>query len=366
MSKALIFSDLHIHSHKDRVDRLEDCIKVLDWVFEQAFENNCRYIFFLGDLFHERSKIDVRNYLKTFDVFKKHLIDKKNNLKVYLLVGNHDMYHRERWDINSVKPLGAIPQVTVVEYPQQTLIEDVKIDWMPYTENPINDLKELKEKNSGPGDVLFGHMSVHGALLNLCYETKSDVFVEHDNDMIPVDASVFSDWEMVFLGHYHGPQNINEKIEYVGSPLELSFGESFQEKHIIILDLKTLKKKYVKNNFSPKHLIVTPKDLKDENYNLEGNFIRLVSNGLSSREIIDIKKETEDNNKILSFDIKQNKTKTQEDSNNIENAKSILINTEGMLENYIKKKGVPKDLDLEKLLSIGKKCLSSEVDGEIS
>ena len=37
--KALVFSDIHIHPHKKSIERLEDCIKVLDWVFERAISN---------------------------------------------------------------------------------------------------------------------------------------------------------------------------------------------------------------------------------------------------------------------------------------------------------------------------------------
>ena len=36
MSKAIIFSDLHLHNHKDRVDRLQNCLDVLEWIFEEA------------------------------------------------------------------------------------------------------------------------------------------------------------------------------------------------------------------------------------------------------------------------------------------------------------------------------------------
>ena len=49
MSKSLIFSDLHLHSHKNRTNRLQDCLKVLNWVFDQAKEHQCENIIFLGD-----------------------------------------------------------------------------------------------------------------------------------------------------------------------------------------------------------------------------------------------------------------------------------------------------------------------------
>jgi DNA repair exonuclease SbcCD nuclease subunit len=360
MAKALIWSDLHIHNHKDRVDRLQNCIDVLNWVFEVAAKNNCEYIFFLGDLFHERAKIDVKNYLKCFEVFMNHMIRDAADRDMYLLVGNHDMYHKERWDINSIKPLTAIPRVHIVETPQQITLGGRKIDWMPHTENPIKELTELKQINGGAGDILLGHMSVHGAMLNTCYGTKADVIVEHDNDMVPVEPAVFDDWKMTFLGHYHVAQNLTDKAEYVGSPLQLTFGEAFQDKHIIILDLDTLEKTYIKNDFSPKHLIVTPKDLQDENYNLNGNFVRVTIDSMSSKEIIDLKRNIAQNYDILSLDTKQKEKQLTEDRAVIENAQAILLNIGDMLEKYIKEHGVPEGLDSSKLIAAGKQCLEKQ------
>jgi DNA repair exonuclease SbcCD nuclease subunit len=363
MPKALLFSDLHIHAHKDRVDRLQNCIDVLDWVFKEAKKNNCEYIFFLGDLFHERAKIDVKNYLKTFEVFMEHLIEDESDINMYLLVGNHDMYHKDRWDINSIKPLSAIPRVHIVENPKQILFGKTKVDWLPHTENPVKELEKLKEENGGAGDILLGHLSVHGALLNLSFGTKSDVVVEHDNDMIFVDKSVFKDWKMTFLGHYHGAQHISEKIEYVGSPLQLTFGESFQEKHIIVLDLNTLEKKYIKNEFSPKHLLVTPQDIKDENYQLNGNFVRItVENSMSHKEVIDLKKEIAQTYNVLTLDTKPKEKKIEEDKIMIENVQSILLNIEDMLQKYISEIGTSEGLDVDKLILTGRKCLENNTN----
>jgi DNA repair exonuclease SbcCD nuclease subunit len=92
---------------------------------------------------------------------------------------------------------------------------------------------------------------------------SSDILVEHEGEMINVDSDLFMEYEQVFLGHFHSEQKVNAKVEYIGSPLQLSFGEAFEDKHVIILDPKTRKKKYIKNDFSPQHLIVTQNELKN-------------------------------------------------------------------------------------------------------
>lgn len=353
--KALIFSDLHIHKHKDRIDRLQDCLDVLNWVFDTALKNDCQQIFFLGDLFHERAKIDVLNYLKTFETLVKRMTGDCEHLHLYMLVGNHDMYHRERWDVNSIKPLSAISGVHIIQTPLSTNIGGRKIDWLPHAENPMSELDKLKED---PGDILFAHLAVHGAALNAMFGTKSDVIVEHDNEMVPIDVNCFDDWKMTVLGHYHGAQNLNNKVEYIGSPLQLGFGEAFQSKHVMILDLKTLKKEYIENTFSPKHLIVSPEDVQNEAYDLSGQFVRIAVNDIGQKDLVDLKRKIAQESKPLSLDMKQkDKKKDEDDSHIVEDARAILKDTKAMLKQYVDDAGTPDSLDKDTLLAMGYKCL---------
>jgi DNA repair exonuclease SbcCD nuclease subunit len=356
MSKALIWSDLHIHAHKDRIDRLHDCLDVLDWVFRTAAEKDCDNIFFLGDLFHERAKIDVLNYLRTFEVFMKHMIDDAAERQMYLLVGNHDMYHKERWDINSVKPFSAIPNVHIIQVPLSINVGGRRIDWLPHTENPIKELAKLKK--DGAGDILFAHIAVNGALTNTFYGVRSDVIVEYDNDMVQVDPTIFDDWSMTMLGHYHGAQKLSEKSEYVGSPLQLSYGEAFQQKHLIVLDLETLEKEYIINDFSPKHLIVSQQDIENRAYDFNGQFVRITVPDTGKKDLIDLQRMVTKEFKPLSLDVKQiDKKLDEQDSTVVDAARAILLDTKQMLRKYMKDKGVPAGLKEDRLLTAGEQCL---------
>lgn len=356
MSKAIVFTDLHLHRHKDRFDRLEDCLRVLNWIFETAKEKEAKYIFFLGDLFHERSNIDILNYLETFEVFMHHMITDAQDIDLYLLVGNHDMYHKKKWRANSIKPLTAIPRCHIIESPTTTIIDGRRIDWLPHTDNPLESVTNFASEGKS---LLFAHISIDGAFLNSVFGTRSDVIVEYDNEMIPVNSSLFTSWEHVYMGHYHGAQKIGDNMEYIGSPLQLSFGEAFQKKHILLLDLETLDVEYIENNFSPVHLMVTPEDIRDENYSLDGNFVRVIVNEHSVYEVIDLRKEIESKYNVLSLDFKvKDKKSEEEEEAEIEEAKSILFSEGKMLETYVQETGVPKGLDREHLLKVGEKCLT--------
>lgn len=357
--KILIFSDIHIHPHKKSVERLDDCIKVLDWVFETAKSKKIQNIVFLGDLFHDRQKIDVLTYQKTFEIFEKHLLNNKINL--YLLLGNHDLWHHQKWDVSSVNPLRNLPGISVINEPcVKQISDDYLFGFLPYTHDPIEDLKKVekdwknicKEKNINPPRILGAHIAVDGALWNVKYGTTAEVSIEHDGDMVKVGPSIFSKWSKVFLGHYHAEQKLTENVEYVGSPLQLSFGEAFQDKHILIYDLEKDSSEYVKNEFSPKHYIINESEL--ENYELEGNFIRLEVQDISSSSMAEIRKNLVEDKKVATMEIKQF---VKKEEHIISDAKSILYKEDEMIEKYVEQVNV--DLQKEKLIDIGKLIINN-------
>ena len=357
--KLLIFSDIHIHPHKKSVERLEDCINALDWVFKTACSKNIKDIVFLGDLFHDRQKIDVLTYQKTFEVLEKYLLNNKINL--YLLLGNHDLWHNQKWDVSSVNPLRNLPGVVVINEPTvRAISDDYLFGFLPYTHDPIEDLKKIEKyweqecskRKIDPPKIMGAHIAVDGAVWNVKYNTRAEVSIEHDGDMVKVGPNIFNKWKKVFLGHYHAEQKLSDIVEYVGSPLQLSFGEAFQDKHIIIYDIEKNSCEYVKNDFSPKHYIMGEDEL--DNYELEGNFIRLEVKDITSTSMSEIRKNLVENKKVASMEITQNFIKEQ---HVITDAKSILHNEEDMIEKYIEQ--VSLDLNKDKLVSIGKKIISS-------
>jgi DNA repair exonuclease SbcCD nuclease subunit len=178
--------------------------------------------------------------------------------------------------------------------------------------------------------------------------------------MVVVDPNTFDAWDRTILGHYHGAQQLNEKVEYIGSPLQLSFGEAFQKKHVMIFDLDTHKKTYVENSFSPDHLIVSAEDIQNEAYNLDGKFVRLAVEDTGRKDIIDIKRKIATESKPLSFDVKKKDTKkveSEEDLTALEDVQAVLDNIEDVLEQYVKDKGVPDGMKKPHLLKVGKQCL---------
>lgn len=342
MSNILIFSDIHIHPHKKSLSRLDDCLKIIPWVFETAKENNVKNIIFGGDFFHDRHKIDLITYQKSFETVWKNI--KNTNIELWFLLGNHDLWFYENSSISSVYPFSSIEGVHVISEPKRIKIDGLNWDFLPFTHNPVNSLKIL-DKFEGEKQCLIGHIALNQAKMHK-YIEATDIVVEHEGDMVNVDADLFMEYEQVFLGHFHSAQKVNAKVEYIGSPLQLTFGEAFEDKHLIILDTKTRKKKYIQNNFSPKHLIIKKDEL--EKYELDGNFVQLVVEDMSSVDLVDLKKSLLSKNKIVDFKIKQNRKKEQP----VDDVKDITYNEGEMLDKYVNQSKT--DLDKELLIKIGK------------
>lgn len=352
--KILIFSDLHIHPHKKSSERLKDCLDALEWVFLTAERTGINNLVFLGDLFHDRQKIDVLAYQKAFEILERHM---SGDLRLTLLLGNHDLWHYERLDISSVNPLRTIPGVKVVDAPSVVEIsdgtEDFYMGFLPYTHSPIEDIKKVEKawKSSVKGDhrmVLGGHIAVDGALWNVRHGTLSDVAVEHEGDMVKVGPEIFRNWDRVFLGHYHAAQKMSDKVEYVGSPLQLSFGEADQKKHILVYDTLVDSSSYIENDFSPKHFIINEERVGDPS--LKGNFVRLEVENIADSEVQKMRDDLVNGLGVSTLEIKQ---RAKNEAHVVEDARAILSNEDEMIERYVGQVS-PEGLDRDTLIRVGK------------
>lgn len=354
MSRVLLFSDVHVHTHKNSLSRLDDCLKALEWSLQTAIDHGIADVLFLGDLFQDRQKIQILSYHKTYQVIRRYA----NDLNIFLLIGNHDMWYSERTDITSVYPFGAISNVTVIDKPSSIQIAGHWIDFMPYTHNPLESVKTLIEGRNHVSRILCGHIALDGAQLNTFHKTLSDISVEYEGDMTKVDAEVFAPWKRVFLGHYHGAQKIGH-VEYVGSPLQLNFAEAFQEKHVIILDLETLETVYVKNHFSPVHLMVDEDRL--DGIDLNNTFVKIRPKDIASVDLVELRKRLLSEYSIHSLEFTAPK-EIEENERQIVDAKEVMVNDRiEMIERYVNAVGTGS-LEKDKLLEIGRDiCQRSQV-----
>jgi DNA repair exonuclease SbcCD nuclease subunit len=356
VSSFLLFTDLHAHPHKKSEQRLNDCLETLKWVFETAKKNNIKNILFGGDFFHDRNKIDLLTCHQTFSLMKNYL---DGSINLYLVLGNHDLWYYEKTSVSAVTMFSSLPNVTIIDKPQSMRIDGIKWHLIPFTHDPTNTLQAL-DSDIDDKTFLLGHLAIDGARLNSA-GSISEVEIEHDGDMIKINKSLFSRYKSAFLGHYHGYQTLSKNLEYIGSPLQLSFGEANETKHILHLkieDTGEYQKEYIENEFSPRHycgtseqLLLIPKKF------LEKAFITLISSHENKQDIAQEIEELEKSG-IKTIKVKKQVEKdSAEDTSTVQTSKSILENTETMVEQYVKH--LNPTADHEKLIKIGKIIVSA-------
>ena len=193
--KAAVFTDLHLGLKSNSTLHNEDCWAFVQWMVKKAKEEGCETCLFLGDYHNNRASINILtlNYsLKCLE----HLND--NFSTVYFIPGNHDLYYRDKRDVQSVEWAKHLPNVTICN------------DWFSDGDVVIapwlcgNDYKRIPKLK---GRYMFGHFELPGYLMNamVAMPEHGEVRREH-----------FSNFDHVFTGHFHKRQT-QKNITYIGN-----------------------------------------------------------------------------------------------------------------------------------------------------
>lgn len=256
MSKVLLTADLHVHPHRGDMRRVDDGIQCLEWIYETARIAAVKNVIIAGDFFHHRYSLSTLAIAKAFGTVKE--ANDKHGIHTIIMLGNHDMYHENDWQFHSLAGLQG--WVTIIDSPTKMKIHGYDVDFLPYTPQPSKFIHAAPFEK--PARTLISHLAIANAILNSKYNILS---VEDDSkEKEHIDADKLHKWEKVWLGHYHYGQKVSERVEYVGSPMQLTFGEAGQTKCVVIYDLATLQTTYVENKVSPQFHIVENVDVIDK------------------------------------------------------------------------------------------------------
>lgn len=247
--KSIIIGDNHwgIKSFsEDNFNTLLDYYSII--VIPYMNDNNIKNIIHMGDLFDNRVKMDI-NFLNMFiDKFIGLL--KENNVKFTTIIGNHDIYFKNRNDISIVKYLpNFYDGITVINEPTEMIMDDKKVLLIPW-------LGDIDYTKYGEFNYIFGHFEMSGIFENLRGEISPDIF-QGENII------------KVFSGHYHN-KSAKGKIQYVGTPYQTSWGDCGDIKGMWVLDTQSEDIKFIENNLSPKYIKVKYKESDDKPYCIQG------------------------------------------------------------------------------------------------
>jgi len=256
MTKYLIVGDIHLGKGlsigKPGIgnalnSRVVDQVKLLDWVIDQAIDNNVESVIITGDICEDPKPdyalIDIfLEFLKRLEIY---------NINVEIIVGNHDIkrtgsYYRSFLDLITTADISS---VYVHKYVNTIIKKDVGFTLLPFRDRRSLKCKTDKEAFSKisslltyeleciPNDsdrILIGHLAIEGSIF-----VGDEIDNQSNELMCPLDT--FEGYDYVWMGHVHKPQVCSKDpyIAHVGS-LDISdFGEMDHQKIVILYDTES-------------------------------------------------------------------------------------------------------------------------------
>ena len=156
--KAAVFTDIHFGLKSNSTVHNEDCLSFVKWATDKAQEQGCETCLFLGDWHNNRASLNIVTLNYSLRALE-HL--NANFDRVYFIPGNHDLYYRDKRDIQSVEWARHLPRVEICN------------DWYSSGDVVIapwlvgDDHKRLAQLQ---GKYLFGHFELPGYLMNAMVE----------------------------------------------------------------------------------------------------------------------------------------------------------------------------------------------------
>jgi hypothetical protein len=202
--KAAIFTDIHFGLKSNSTLHNEDCLAFVKWATAKAREEGCETCLFLGDWHNNRSSLNIVTLNYSLRALE-HL--NANFERVYFIPGNHDLYYRDKRDIQSVEWARHLSNVEICN------------DWFQRDNVVIapwlvgDDHKRLMKMQ---GQYLFGHFELPGYLMNAMVEMPDHGEIQREH---------LAGFDHVFTGHFHKRQT-KKNITYIGNAFPHNYADA--------------------------------------------------------------------------------------------------------------------------------------------
>lgn len=282
--KFAVIADIHLSRYsQDKIEdesnlpeRLHSIKASLYEVAKYCLDNGIKTIVIAGDILHGKSII----YAIAQEIMLQ-FIEDHEEISFYIIDGNHDLSGKSDIVVSALRPLGKYKNVTLINYNQT--YHEFNTLFVPYSSNIVDVIKQNKAK------ILISHFGLSEGTLNSGISIISDIKL----------SDLEGRYELVLLGHYHKPQEIireNLSLYYVGSLIQLDWGEKDDDKRFLIVDSNTLDVQSIPISNYRKHIEIKM-DSKNKDKVLElaksakeaGNYVKIVMT--ETVDVSDVKDE---------------------------------------------------------------------------
>jgi len=205
--KAVVFTDIHFGLKSNSQTHNDDCLSFVKWATNLAKENNCETAMFLGDWHNHRASINIVTLNYSLRALE-HLND--NFDRVFFIPGNHDLYYRDKRDIQSVEWAKHLPNVVICN----DWLHDGDVIVAPWLVG--EDYKRIPKLSA---KYMFGHFELPHFKMNAMVEMPDHGEIKRED---------FGGIGHVFSGHFHKRQTY-KNITYIGNCFPHNFADNHDD-----------------------------------------------------------------------------------------------------------------------------------------
>ena len=213
--RAAVCTDIHFGLKSNSQTHNDDCLNFIKWFTAKAKEEGCETAFFLGDWHNNRASINIVTLNYSLRALE-HLND--NFDRVYFIPGNHDLYYRDKRDVQSVEWARHLPNVVICN------------DWLHSGDVIVapwlvgEDYKRIPKLSA---KYMFGHFELPAFYMNAMVQMPDHGDVRRED---------FTGIEQVFTGHFHKRQT-QKNITYIGNCFPHNYADNHDdERGMMILE----------------------------------------------------------------------------------------------------------------------------------
>jgi hypothetical protein len=198
--------------------------------------------------------------------------------------GNHDMFMRHTWDVNSLRPIKRL--ITLIDDVALVRIGGRRFRIIPFIQNEQSYMTvvDAMSEKAEDGEILLTHIGVTKAKYNSCFLMQhwGSIGFEHTK------------FDKVFAGHFHCQQHF-DNIYIPGSPLPFRFDEGMVPHGFYQLDCESGEAEFINisigesligGNAPPDFITITESTI-DELEKLDRTNVRIILDTTKSRDELD-------------------------------------------------------------------------------
>lgn len=240
--KYILVTDTHLGIKKANDHYLELVLQLFEDIGDYAEEHNIREMIHLGDFFDNRKNMSLKTlfYARRIGLNLQPRFD-----NTYMILGNHDIFYKDRYLPNSHQVFGSMEHITVIDEPTQ-VNNCLLVPWIVedgfFGEEKINEFKQTIQDS--PAEYCLGHWEMNGAAMNQSGQVVTDG---------EWDTNMFAKFHKTFSGHFHTVGQYPNNVQYLGSPYHMTFNDA-GPRGFYVFDDATGDLEFVEWNKYPKYV----------------------------------------------------------------------------------------------------------------